>query len=92
MSTETNGGGVVPSPVGGQPITQTLLRITGTVFTDRVLNKGEAIHVVVTDDTGDVVANGYGQVEDVAFKDVYKRVEGERVFDHARRIDIAKVT
>lgn len=80
------------SPVGGEPITQTLLRFAGTVFTDRVLSKGEGVHLIVMDDAGEVVANGYGQVEDVAFKDVYKKIEGERVFDHARRIDIAKVS
>ena len=86
-----------PSPqlsfdVGGEPPTESILRVTGGMFTSRELRKGEEIHVQVVDADGEVVANAYGQIETVGFKDIYTKVEGERVFDHAERIHGAKVT
>jgi hypothetical protein len=77
---------------GSPPITETLIRFTGAVFTDRDLERGTPVHVTVTLDTGEQIAHGYGQVELVADRDVYKKVEGERVLDHAERIHTAKVS
>jgi hypothetical protein len=77
---------------GSPPITETLIRFTGAIFTDRDLERGTPVHITVTLDNGDTIANGYGQVELVADKDVYKKVEGERVLDHAERVHTAKVS
>lgn len=77
---------------GSPPITETLIRFTGAVFTDRDLERGTPVHLTVTIDNGDVIANGYGQVEQISDKDVFKRVEGERVLDHAERVMTAKVS
>ena len=81
-----------PASTGSPAITETLIRFTGAIFTDRDLDRGTPIHVTVTLDNGETVANGYGQVELVADKDVYKRVDGERVLDHAERVHTAKVS
>jgi hypothetical protein len=78
--------------VGGELPTETIIRVTGGMFTTRELRKGEEIHVQVVDTDGETVANGYGQVETVGFRDVYQKVDGERVLDHTERVHGAKVT
>lgn len=77
---------------GSPEITETLIRFTGAVFTDRDLERGTPVHISVALDDGTIIANGYGQVEGVTDRDVYKRVEGERILDHAERIHTAKVS
>lgn len=77
---------------GSPPVTETLIRFSGAVFTDRDLERGTPVHVAVALDNGDVIAHGYGQVEEVKDRDVYKKIEGERVLDHAERVHVAKVS
>lgn len=55
--------------VGGEKPTESVIRISGGVFTSRELSKGEEIHLQVVDADGQVVAEGYGRVVGVAFKD-----------------------
>jgi hypothetical protein len=63
--------------VGGEPPTSTLLRMSGGVFTHRELRKGEEIHVQVVDADGVVVADGYGRVVAVQFKDTLDKESGD---------------
>lgn len=55
--------------VGGEKPTESLLRISGGIFTSRELSKGEEVHLQVVDADGAVVADGYGRVLAIAFKD-----------------------
>lgn len=73
-------------------ITAHLIRFSGAIFTDRELERGTPVHVQVTLADGEVIANGFGQVEEVKERDVYKKVDGERVLDHAEQIHVAKVS
>lgn len=55
--------------VGGETPTESLLRVSGGIFTSRELQKGEEVHLQVVDADGTVVAEGYGKVVAVGFKD-----------------------
>lgn len=55
--------------VGGDPPTAALLGFSGKVFVHRELVKGEEVHLQVVDADGTVVADGYGRVVGVAFRD-----------------------
>lgn len=55
--------------VGGEKPTESLLRVSGGIYTSRELAKGEEVHLQVVDADGTVVADGYGTVVGVAFKD-----------------------
>lgn len=74
--------------VGGEKPTDTVLRMSGGVFTHRELSKGEEIHLQVVDADGQVVADGYGRVIGVAFKD---KIE-DGVVVQTERIHSVKVT
>jgi hypothetical protein len=57
--------------VGGESPTKALIRFSGSVFVHRELPKGEEVHLQVVGADGEVVADGYGRVVGVAFKDEY---------------------
>jgi hypothetical protein len=59
--------------VGGETPDKSLLRLSGAVFTHRELTKGEEIHLQVVDADGAIVADGYGRVLSVQFKDQYDK-------------------
>lgn len=78
--------------VGSPEITATLIRFTGAMFTDRALERGTPVNITVTLDDGTELAHGFGQIEEVKERDVYKKVDGARVLDHAEQIHVAKVS
>lgn len=55
--------------VGGDAPDTAILRLSGGVVLDRELEKGAEIHMQVVGMDGEVVANGYGRVVSVQFKD-----------------------
>ena len=75
--------------VGGEKPTESLLRLAGGLFTSRELAKGEEIHVSVADADGQVVAEGYGKVVAVSFKD---RFDEHGHVTETERAHSAKVT
>ena len=64
--------------VGGEKPTVSLAGFSGRLFTHRQLSKGEELHLQVVDADGQTVADGYGRVVGVAFKDKLGK-EGELV-------------
>lgn len=76
--------------VGGEPPTSTLLRMSGGVFTHRELRKGEEVHLQVVDADGQIVADGYGRVIGVAFKDKLDKETGDVV--ETERVHSVKVS
>lgn len=73
--------------VGGKQPDQAVIRISGSVHLDKELKKGDEIHLTIGDMDGEVVANGYGRITQVAFKDQME--EGQVVA--TERIHTAKV-
>ena len=55
--------------VGGNAPDTSVLRVSGAIFTHRELEKGEEVHMQLVDADGVIVADGYGKVIGVAFKD-----------------------
>ena len=55
--------------VGGAKPQIAIVRLSGGAVVHRELQKGEEIHMQVVDMDGVVVADGYGKVVQVAFKD-----------------------
>lgn len=55
--------------VGGDTPTSAVLRVTGSIHLHRELAKGEEAHVQVVDADGVCVADGYGTVVAVSFRD-----------------------
>jgi hypothetical protein len=75
--------------VGGQPPDSTLMRVSGGVFTHRQLTKGEEVHLQVVDADGVVVADGYGRVVGVAFKD---KLDKDGNVESTERVHSVKVS
>ena len=55
--------------VGGETPSTAVVRISGAIHVHRELAKGEETHVQVVDADGVCVADGYGAVVAVSFKD-----------------------
>lgn len=55
--------------VGGNQPDKALVRFSGDAFVHRHLTKGEEVHLQVVDADGQVVADGYGRVVGVSFRD-----------------------
>lgn len=55
--------------VGGQPPDTAILRLSGGVVLQRELSKGDEIHMQVVGMDGEIVADGYGRVVSIQFKD-----------------------
>lgn len=62
--------------VGGEPPTKAVFTLSGRPFAHRELAKGEEVHLQIVDADGEVVADGYGRVVGVAFKDVIDKDTG----------------
>ena len=75
--------------VGGEKPTESVLRMSGGVFTQRELKKGEELHLQVVDADGVVVADGYGRVVSVLFKDT---IDEHGTVTATERIQGAKIT
>lgn len=75
--------------VGGSAPTKSRAGVSGRLFTHRELSKGEEVHLQVVDADGEVVADGYGRVLAVAFKDKFD-ADGELV--ETERFHSIKVT
>ncbi len=75
--------------VGGEKPTESLLRFSGGLFTARELSKGEEVHLQVVDADGTVVADGYGRVLGVAFKD---KVDEHNNVTATERVQSVKVS
>lgn len=39
-----------------------IVRVSGAMFSDRLLKIGEGVHVAVADDAGNEVASGFGRI------------------------------
>jgi hypothetical protein len=76
--------------VGGTPPEKALVRFSGGVFLARELTKGEEIHLQVVDADGRTVADGYGRVVAVAFKDTLDKETGDVV--SSERVHSVKVS
>lgn len=74
--------------VGGQIPDVGVLKVGGQLMVGTDVSKGTEVHIVVSGMDGEVIANGYGHVVGVAFKDVYK--DGDIV--GTERIHAVKVT
>lgn len=76
--------------VGGSAPTISVIQLSGAPICETELAKGTEIHVqCINVETGEVVANGYGRVEALSFKD--KRDEDDNVVE-TRRTHHAKVS
>lgn len=62
-----------------------LIRFTGTAFSDKTFENGAELHVTVTTPAGEVVADAFGKVAAVTFRprkdapDVIERIHSVRV-------------
>lgn len=75
--------------VGGNPPDVSVLRISGGAMVHRELAKGDEVHLVVAGMDGEVVADGYGRVVAVSFKD---KLDKDGVVTGTERIQTIKVT
>lgn len=75
--------------VGGSMPTKSRARIAGGLFTHREIEKGEELHMQLVDSDGTIVADGYGRVESITFKDVYDK-DGELA--EVQRVHGVKIT
>ena len=57
--------------VGGNQPDEAILRLSGAVHVHRELQKGEEVHLQVVDADGKPVADGYGRVTGITFKDTW---------------------
>ncbi len=57
--------------VGGEEPTISIVRVSGGATLQQDLDKGDEVHVIVSTMDGEIVADGYGRVVAVAFKDHY---------------------
>lgn len=75
--------------VGGTEPNVASLKVSGPLNVERDLKKGEEIHVRVVDADGQIIADGYGNVVAVAFKDHRDKdgilVDTERI--HTAKLD-----
>lgn len=55
--------------VGGAEPDEGILKVGGALHVHRELNKGEEVHVQIVDADGVAVADGYGRVVGIAFRD-----------------------
>jgi hypothetical protein len=55
--------------VGGEEPTISIVRVSGGATLQQDLDKGDEVHVIVSTMDGEIVANGYGHVVAVTFKD-----------------------
>lgn len=55
--------------VGGEPPTSAVLRLSGGCRVHREIDKGDELHLQVVDMDGTVVADGYGHIEELTFRD-----------------------
>ena len=80
MTVETDSGSATLRPgsgyqqqlsfdVGGQPPDIAILKIGGGIVMHSELEKGDEVHVQIADADGEVVADGYCRITQVAFKD-----------------------
>lgn len=74
--------------VGGRDPDISIIRVSGGITSTQDLRKEQEVHVVVSTMDGEVVANGYGYVVGVSFKDNYK----DGVVDSTDRIQTVKVS
>lgn len=74
--------------VGGELPEVGLVRFSGSVFVDRDLPKGEEVHLQVVGRDGEILANGYGKVVAVSFKDTVDKYENT----HTERIHSVQVS
>lgn len=49
-------------------MSDTLIRFSGTAFTDRELENGDELHITATNADGEVVGNGFGTVSAVTHR------------------------
>lgn len=75
--------------VGGSKPDTAILRMSGGVFVHRQLQKGEEVHVQVVDADGVVVADGYGRVVGILFKD---KLDEHGVVTATERVHSVKVS
>lgn len=75
--------------VGGDKPSRAILSVSGRVHVHRELDKGEEVHLQVVGPDGEIVADGYGRVVGVAFKDKFDK-DGELV--ETERLHQVKVT
>lgn len=75
--------------VGGDKPTESILRVAGGMYTTRELSKGEEVHIQVVDADGQVVADGYGRITTVAFKD---KIDEHGSVTATERLQGAKIT
>ncbi len=76
--------------VGGEPPDSTIVRVSGVMFADRELHKGEEVHMQIIDTNGVVITNGYGNVATVTFTDRRDKETGE--ITATQRVHVIKVT
>lgn len=76
--------------VGGGLPSKMVLTVSGRPFAHRELLKGEEIHLQIVGADGKTVADGYGRVIGVAFKDKVDKDTGEVV--ETERIHSIKVS
>lgn len=69
--------------VGGDTPDTAILRLSGGVVLHRELEKGSEVHLQVVDTDGQVVADGYGRVISVTFKD--------RLNEHGQTVSTERV-
>lgn len=76
--------------VGGTPPNTAVVTLSGRPFCHRELAKGEEVHLQLVDADGQIVADGYGRVIGVAFKDKLDKDSGDVV--SVERVHSIRVT
>ncbi len=75
--------------VGGNPPDVSVIRISGGAMLLKELAKGDEVHMVVSGMDGEIVANGYGHVVAVTFKD---KLDEHGIVAATERIQTVKIT
>lgn len=75
--------------VGGNAPDTAIVRVSGGVIAKRDLEKGEELHMQIVDMDGEVIADGYGRVLAVTFKDT---VDEHGTVTATERVHSAKIT
>jgi hypothetical protein len=75
--------------VGGNPPDLSILRVSGGAMLHKELAKGDEVHMIVSGMDGEIVADGYGRVVAVAFKD---KLDEHGVVTATERIQTIRIT
>ena len=64
----------------------TLIRFNGTAFTDRALDNGDEVHIIVAGPDGSVIADAYGKVASVTHR---PRRDDESVIERIHTVKVS---